>query len=358
MNKHIISLILFFLSPSVFGQMKTVDFNFEFNSIYYSGFIDYPEEIIPQSIVIIIPGSGKTNFLGEGGWSNWYHTLRSHFVQLGFAVCAWDRAGCGKSEGKFDGQQPVQNSSKEALAAIKKLRSQNILGAEKIGLWGISRGGWICPLIIEEDPSIAFWISVSGVDSLENSNYLLETNLKINGKSEEEVNLLMDERLEGSKIFRNGGSFEDYIKATQNLRKNSFNIKMYGTYTKDTYLRDLKGFISNKDKFKFDEKTGSLIFLTGFEKILNKIACPVLAIFGEKDSQVDWRSAKSLYENTIGKNQIADLSIKTLPFCNHNIQKCSTGGFFENLEKYDWQTCEGYFETMTNWLEEKVLGDK
>jgi hypothetical protein len=60
-----------------------------------------------------------------------------------------------------------------------------------------------------------------------------------------------------------------------------------------------------------------------------------------------------LYENTIGKNPNAKLTIKTFPDCNHNIFKCRTGGLREKLEKIAF--CDGYFGAMAQWLKENKL---
>lgn len=354
----LLAVILLLLGLPVLAQespIRTETFTFEFDELQFSGLIDYPIEKTPQSLIILIPGSGKTNFSGQGGWTDWFKKLRTHFVKQGFAVCAWDKAGCGNSEGDFDGQQSVQSSAQEALAAIKQLRLKNVPGANQIGLWGISRAGWICPLIIQEAPSIKFWISVSGVDSLENSNYLLRTHLRISGRSDVEVESLMAERIAGSRVFRQGGSFDAYVAATQNLRKDSFNLKMYGTYNKGTYQADQALFMKSSDRFKYDEESGEMIFLAGFETILKQVNCPVLAIFGEQDSQVDWRGAKNLYEQTIGQNTHAALQIEVLSNCNHNIMQCENGGIFENLDQFNWEACLGYYELMANWLKEKRL---
>jgi len=37
--------------------------------------------------------------------------------------------------------------------------------------------------------------------------------------------------------------------------------------------------------------------------------------------------------------------------------KCETGGKFEDLEKFNWKACEGYYEIMNNWLNEKRFTD-
>jgi hypothetical protein len=72
-----------------------------------------------------------------------------------------------QSEGTYDHNQSVQSGAREVLAAIGELKRRNVAGSDHIGLWGISRAGWICPLVIEKVPSVAFWISVSGTDDKE-----------------------------------------------------------------------------------------------------------------------------------------------------------------------------------------------
>lgn len=195
------------------GKMKTEKFSFMFENKKYSGLLDMPNGKEAKSIVVIVPGSGQTNFIKE----NTYYDLRASLVNLGFTVCVWDKAGCGESEGQFDNQQPVQNSADEALAAVSELRSLKISGSDKIALWGISRGGWICPLIIEKYPAIVFWISVSGVDDLDNSRYSLERNLTIEGRTESEIKKLMTEFDYCYKYMRGGKTYEEFMDATKTL---------------------------------------------------------------------------------------------------------------------------------------------
>lgn len=349
LSNIILTLLIF---NSAFGQIKTENFHFVHNGKKLSGLLDLPTEQKPTSIILIVQGYGKSNIV-EG---NWYYDLRSNFVKLGIACVIWDKPGCGKSEGNFDINQTVQSSADEVLSAIKEIESKNIAGANNIGLWGISRAGWICPLVIQQYPKIAYWISVSGTDDKENFGYLLETNLRIEGRSETEIKLLISEWRQGSDIFRKGGTFAEYEKATQNLRKDSFWIFLNSSSeTEESYLSKQKQFIG--EHHKFDKKTGLMIYVPNFRKMLTKIQCPVLAIFGEKDANVDWKQTIALYKETIGKKANANLTMKTYPDCNHNLKSCKTGGMKETIEnsvKYQ-PPCNGYFETMSEWLRKEVL---
>jgi pimeloyl-ACP methyl ester carboxylesterase len=350
MKRSAVILIVVFCTLDVlFGQekMKSDTFSFVFEGKKLSDILDMPALQEPSSIILIIQGSGQTN-ISENGY---YENLRSHFVNCGLACFIWDKAGCGMSEGQFDYDQTVQNSAKEAIAAIEELKHRNITGSKNIGLWGLSRAGWICPLVIQEYPSIAFWISVSGTDDKENFAYLMESNLRIAGKSESEIDLLVGEWYQGMKIFSSGGSQEEYYKATQHLQKDSFCIANFGYGHKSTpeeYIKNQNKFIN--ENHLFDEQTGLMIYIPNFREILNTINCPVLAVFGENDCNVDWRKTTILYQETIGNNKNADLTLKVLPNCNHSILKCKTGGINEDLKEWNWQPCDGYYETMATWL--------
>ncbi len=168
------------------ATMSTQRFEFVSNGNRLSGFVDVPASGAARAMIVIIHGYGKTDVAGRTS----YYDLRSRFTRLGISTLIWDKPGCGKSEGTFDADQPVQSSAREVLDAIRHARESKLPGSQRVGLWGISRAGWIAPLAITQDPKIAFWISVSGTDDKENFPYLLESNLRIEGRSEAEIRTL------------------------------------------------------------------------------------------------------------------------------------------------------------------------
>jgi alpha/beta superfamily hydrolase len=308
-----------------------------------NGVLNIPENSIPKGIVLIVHGSGQTNAIAQ----DWYIDVRESILKSGYATYMWDKMGCGKSGGTFDYNQSVQNSALEVIAAINNLKEKKIPGSSEIGLWGISRAGWINPIVINKYNDIKFWISVSGVDEKENFKYLLEQNLKINGHPKDSIELIVDEWLEGIKITHSGGDFNEYKTATTNLSKNPFWLRFTnGGITEEGYYDYQQIFM----KEKLDEDSGLQVYIEDFDSILSNIKCPVLAIFGENDMNVDWVKTKSLYKTALNHT---NLTIKSFPDCNHNMFYSNSGGFYEvQDENLPRERCSGYLDAVTNWLKE------
>ncbi len=321
-------------------------FTFQYQGLEYSGLIQYPKSE-PTALVVIIPGHGKTDLVNGEQWNR----ERNFFLDMGLSVVVWDRAGCGDSEGEYNHHQSVQSSAEEARAALAKIRKLKVPGSHKTGYWGLSRAGWIVPLAIRGDKDIAFWISVGGTDQYETFPYMLASNYRLQGNSEKAVKQLMQEWDFAWRAMRGDTSYKAFLEGTQMLAENTFLKEMgFSIPDKREYRKMQKHNRNNKGTTLWNEQNGREIIVPGFAKLLSELNIPVLALFGELDSQVDWRGAKSLYEHSIGNKPQADLSIKVFPKCSHAMFKCETGAYGEDLSQFGWEACEGYLDTMKNWL--------
>jgi alpha-beta hydrolase superfamily lysophospholipase len=345
MKKIAIITIFLVFGITLKAQSKKQILDFEFEGVTLNGVLNTPKDQEPKGIVLIIHGSGKTNAVAQ----DWYSDIRERIVKTGYTTFMWDKMGCGKSGGTFNNNQSVYNSADEVIAAINTLKTKKIAGSQTIGLYGGSRASWINPIVINQYKDIAFWVSVSGVDDKENFGYLLEQNLRIGGMPNDSIDLLVGEWKKAIKIHHSGGSFEAAQEATRNLQKNAFIVRFNGMIkTPEAYYAYQKTFM----KEALDEATGLPIIIKDFEAMLSNIKCPVLALFGEKDMHVNWKKTKSLYEKTLAKN--TDLEIYSFPNCNHNILTCETGGFYEFQDnKLPYKRCDGFLDTLENWLNQR-----
>lgn len=334
--------------------MKTEPFEFVADGNRLRGLVDLPDGGPPRAVLLFVHGYGRTDVVAQ----SWYHDLRSRFTGMGVATVVWDKPGCGTSEGTFDIDQPVASSAREVTAAVRQIREKTLPGVTKIGLWGISRAGWIAPLAMAQEPAIGFWISVSGTDDQENFPYFIESNFRIEGRSEAQIALLMGEWRRGFDLTAHGGTFEAYLDATRTLRHDPFMLFLTGSpdRSRTEFLEEQRRFASGA--FGVDEKTGLMVYVPGFRELLGRLDMPVLALFGEKDGNVDWRKTRALYAETVGRNPRARLTVKTFPDGNHNLHQSGTGGYREMLEilKGPPKMSDGYYETILEWLRTEVLG--
>ena len=352
MNRILTVLFLLLSIQMLQAQSKEDLFNFTYDGFELSGILNFPLEADPKGIVLIIHGDGQTNAV-EGKW--WYD-VRHAMVHAGYATFIWDKMGCGKSEGVYVQGRPVADEAKEVLAAVEQLKKMKVPGAERIGLWGISRAGWINPLVIDQSEDIDFWISVSGVNDHETFRYLLEQNLRISGLSQDSVELITKEWHDGLLLSKSGASYEYYQNSTKHLQTNPLWQRLNGTVSEEGYYAYQKIL----EECTLNKETDLPLYVEDFEDILSGIDIPVLALFGEKDMAVDWKSTKSLYEAVLAPN--TSLSIKTFSDCNHNMWTCTTGGLYEYEEAgWEYVRCEGFLRSMIDWLndlDDKALNKK
>lgn len=334
--------------------MATTDFAFVSAGRTLSGVLDQPAGGEARALVIFVHGYGPTDVRG---W-RLFEDLRTRFAALGVASLVWDKPGQGRSEGAFDIDQPVAESAQEVLDAAAALRERGVSGAQRIGLWSISRGGWIAPLAMAQDYGIGFWISVSGVDALETFPYMLEQNLRIEGRSEAEAAALAGELMRGFAITAEGGSLADYLAATARLRHDPLMLR----FTGGSPEVDPAAFAGQQRRFasgeaQVDPSTGLMVYVPGFDALLGGLDADVLALFGEKDMNVDWRRTRALYERTIGRNPAGSLAVRSFPAANHNLHRAATGGLREMEEMTERVPAEGYYAAQLAWLRERVLAE-
>ncbi|MEM7705942.1 MAG: alpha/beta hydrolase [Pseudomonadota bacterium] len=334
-----------------FEPGTTVDFSFESSGKRLSGIFDVPADQPAEALIIVVHSYGETNV------RNWisYSDERRRFNDMRIATALWDKPGLGRSEGTFDIDQPVHESAQEVLDAVAYLREIGAPGAQKIGLWGGSRAGWIAPIALSQDPDLDFWVSVSGTSAEDNFSYLLLSNLPYEGVTHEEALELADEWRAGCEVFRTRGSFGAYQKATQKLRANEYIISMRGAWPNRLQYKFNQRSCEDGKCPNVDNELCDYVWIENFDHMLSSLNIDVLALFGEKDLNVNWRKTRDLYTSTMGVNPDASLVVRSFPDADHALNIAQTGSMKEMQAMSTRTKTEGYFEEQTRWLQERVL---
>lgn len=317
-------------------------FHFTYQDVAYAG-----EVVIPRTnakgVIIIIPGHGRTNFVG----GNQFRDTREFFVEQAYSVAYWDKAGCGASEGEYDHHQSILSSAQEAVAAITAIDELDLPNSAHLGVWGISRAGWIVPELSQLYGDIKFWISVSGTTELDNGRYMLEANLRAEGRSEEQIALLMSEWDDYQRILVRGGSLEEFNAKTEHLIADPY-FNANGFEMTEEGLINIQSFYQS-GAFTFDEHTNLAVMDANLEETLSGLSIPVMAVLGRLDTQVDWKATGELYARASKKGSM-QLTTVYLDNCNHIMRESVTGAIHEPLGP-DAPACDGYFDAMAAWLD-------
>ena len=137
------------------------------------------------------------------------------------AVLGYDKRGVGQSGGDWR-KIDFPELASDALAAVGFLRSRTDIDPQKVGLFGISQGGWIVSLAASRSADVAFFISHSGPGvSPRKQEFTMLTNIMTaSGFSKEEVDGVLQSMsllYEYGKTGKNGDKLDELV---QKLKQN------------------------------------------------------------------------------------------------------------------------------------------
>lgn len=325
--------------PAAPTTMETSPFSFTHQGVTLRGLLDRPTGAASGHAVLLVHGHGRSDVVKHAS----YRTLRAAFTRAGLVCLTWDKSGCGASDGEYDRDQTFQSSADEVVAAARALVAGGVVGAGRVGLWGISRAGWINALAIHAAPDTAFWISVSAAGEDDNYGYLLRQNLKAEGRTDEYIATVLAEIEEGFRLLAAGEPYERYLAATRTWHADPFIARFCagGPQTEEDYRREQR-------KHREGAYAPPPV---SFRAVVAGVRCPVLAMFGENDLVVDWRAAAAFYRECLGER--GDLTLRTYPGLDHGLVPCATGTLREVNQRRSHETAPACVDAMVGWLAER-----
>lgn len=117
-----------------------------------------------------------------------YQHLTEMLPPLGIAVLTYDRRGSGRSGGALQDSDYAMLAD-DAIAAVQMLKADPRIDPERIGIWGLSQGGWLALLAAARSPDVRFVVSASAplVTPDVQMMFRSESSLRINGYPETEI---------------------------------------------------------------------------------------------------------------------------------------------------------------------------
>ncbi|WP_215223677.1 alpha/beta hydrolase family protein [Echinicola shivajiensis] len=293
--------------------------------IKLKGTITKPKGMGPFPAVVLVSGSGEQNRNGEIFGHKPFLVIADYLTKNGIAVLRYDERGVGESEGDF-AEANSFDFEKDAEVALNHLKKFPFVNQLKSGVIGHSEGGMIAWIMAAETKGMGFAVSLAG-PTVPISELMMQQSqdvLESYGASED---LIEEQRKINEVLYKVFEETEDFNDLKGNL-----------TVALRTHLQEVNKLdsLSQEQIQELEDAYSQMIspWYFNFMKFdpqpyIGQTKIPVLAIFAEKDIQVNGGiNYQSLEE--IKKNEGMDnISIKLYPGLNHLFQTAETGAIDE-----------------------------
>ena len=303
---------------------------FSNGEIVLAGELTLPEGDGPHPGVVLISGSG-----GQDRDSNlfgfpMFAVLADHLARIGVASVRFDDRGIGDSTG--DGlQETIENRAGDVEAAVDLLVARHDIDADLIGLVGHSEGGIVAPLVAVRSDRVAFVVllaapAVAADETLRAQQLELLQDASATAEEIEEAQAL--QRL----VFRavaTGWGWDEVEASIRALAKQQL----------DALPEDRRNAIPDLDAYldvvvAQELATWQSAWFASFfdydpRPAIVSLSVPVLALYGELDTQVPAGMNSTAMSGAIAESDVPRHTLATIARANHLFQEASTGSVNE-----------------------------
>ena len=282
--------------------------------------LTWPAGAGPFPAVVLLPGSGPQTRDEVVFGHAIFHVLADHLTRRGIAVLRADKRGVGASSGDF-AKATTADLASDARAAIAFLKGRPQIDAQRIGLLGHSEGGAAAPMAAgAADVAFVVLLAAPGVVGHE----LIVEQRRLIGRSA---------GVPEAQVARSTAVFARLVDAVRtepdDAKAQAKMREIVGDALKDLTPAE-RGAAGDADAatagMKFLTTPWFRYFLTlDPAPHLAKVTCPVLAINGEKDTQVGPLQNLPPIEAALKAAGNRGVTAQVIPGVNHLFQTCTTG---------------------------------
>ncbi len=213
-----------------------------------------------------------------------YRDQAEAFARQGIATLIYDK----RTDGYSQFERSYSTLADDALAAVSVLRKRSDVDPARVGVWGLSEGGWVAPLAASRSSDVAFVVTLgaNGVEPSRQQSWAVENQLRQLG-------------MDGS-LVRMASS---------------------------TMLRQLSG--------------GGVFPEAHYDPVpvLKSLRQPVLGLWGAKDVLTPPGEAVRIF-----RESVAHHTLRVFPDAQHQLRRTTDG--FDKLPGY----APGYLELVGSWV--------
>jgi len=275
--------------------------------VYLAGALTLPQGNGPFPAVVLITGSGAQDRDESMAGHKPFLILADALTRRGLAVLRVDDRGVGGSLGAKPNDTTADFAT-DVEAGVAFLRTRTDIDPKRIGLLGHSEGGEIAPMVAARDPSIAFIVMMAGpaipgdqIIAAQTRDIALASGAP---PAAAETSFQLEKRI------------LDAVKAAPDEAAiaSQVNAVMHAAGQPDLQPAALQAFRSKwyRDFLAYDPAPA-----------LRALKIPVLALIGDKDTQVPAKENIPVLQTALAGDPKAE--VRVIPGVNHLFQPAKTG---------------------------------
>jgi len=316
---HSVTLLLLFAllftscavpaTPVAYGAVE--ELTFQSGPFQVVGDLRLPSGSGPFPVVLFVTGSGPSDRTGNMT----FLPIMERMLRAGFATFAWDKPGTGESTGELNESDPNLRHKRAQilLDAVKLMKSRADIDPKKIGVWGASQGGYVIPIALTQTKDIAFVICVScpGESGDDQTGYqAMAFGLCDISKAK---SVEMDRLLEELDRNRSYETYDQYLAYRESMAALAelvpVSLDNWPVIPEETWQAN------SMDNEDFWNPVAAI----------RQVKIPVLAIFGDKDRQIDPLQAGYAYRKALSEAGNPKSRVEVIPNANHIMLRSKTG---------------------------------
>jgi dipeptidyl aminopeptidase/acylaminoacyl peptidase len=305
-------------------ELREEAVRFASGEVSIAGVVVSPVGEGPHPAIVLIDGSGETDRRNMRDFS-------VALAQAGFVTLAYDKRGVGESTGDADAWYyfSIDDLAADAAAGVDFLAQRDEVAKDRIGLLGISQGGWVAPLAATLTDSASFMVLRSAAATTIGEDRLFERAARLTdeGFSANEVAESREMQELYQAFIRTGQGFEQFEKAWhENANKRWFPR----VYQSDALL--------NREH-RYHQWYATVLEFDPLPH-LGDLSIPVLWLFGDPEHDRLAPVAASVERVGALQQQGKDYTIHVFKDTDHNIMPID-----------DPNAVPPYVESLLQWLE-------
>lgn len=308
-------------------QSREVTFRSEAGNVQLAGTLLLPEGGGPFPAVALVTGSGPQDRDETLAGHKPFLVIADALARRGIASLRWDDRGTGESGGDHMGST-LDDFAADARAAVAFLRSRSEVDGSAIGIVGHSEGGLTAPMVAVADRSVGFLILLAPPGEPLRSLLMRQTRdlYRLQGLDEKLIDRALATQAEDLELIADPSMtvdrLQDKLRALAGVRRSQFTAEERARLRVDGDAIERAIRVSTTAWYRSLVRQDPAVYLRA-------VKVPVLALFGEKDFQVDARVNAQAVRASLATARNPDHEVRSLPGLNHLFQHAETGGIEE-----------------------------